>query len=180
MPFLAKGKNVRVYLKVVEKFRTDSLAQNDFMKEKRNFDSLITIKENAVYEKSQAAFDSLIRTIKEPLKKLDNGVYVQMLQKGNGAKITKGDSVAVIYKGTLVNGTLFDSNTSQTPYVIMASMGGAVEGFDSGVASLSFGDKAKIFIPSKLGYGAQGSGDRIPPFSNLIFEVEVKDGRKGK
>ena len=179
-PFIEKGKNIRVFLKVIDKFESDSLTNIDFQKDKRIYDSMMVLKEKAANENAKASFDSLTRSLKQPYRKLPNGVFVQIIEKGKGAKIVKGDTVAVTYKGMLIDGTPFDSNTPQTPYMIKVGFGGSVEGFDSGIASLSFGDKAKLFIPSNLGYGAQGKGDRIPPFTNLVFEVQVNPGGNNK
>ena len=96
-----------------------------------------------------------------------------MLEKGNDSKIKKGDQVAVIYSGMLFDGSIFESTTREKPYKLKAGEGEAVEGFDTGIAALGFGDKARLFIPAHLAYGANGAGEKVPPFSNLIFEVEV-------
>ena len=59
------------------------------------------------------------------------------------------------------------------PYVI--GSGKMIPGFAEGVNGLKIGEKAVIYIPAQLGYGAQGAGNVIPPNANLIFEVEVKN-----
>lgn len=172
--FLENGKFIKVYFRVVDKFSPDSLAMEDYKKEKLQFDIVMVAKEKAGFDKAAISFDSLINSIKTPISKLPNGVVVQIMDKGSGGKIQKGDSVAVVYKGMLANGFLFEETTAAQPFVFRAGHNEAVEGFDKGITSLTFGDRAKIYIPAKLAYGASIAGDNIPPFSNLLFEVIVK------
>ena len=171
--FLGNGKNIKVFFKIVKKFSSDSLAMEDYKIEKERFDTMIALKENAGYQKAAFSFDSLMHTIKGKLSKLPNGVYVQILEKGSGSKIKQGDSVAVVYKGMLANATVFEETTASQPFVFRAGEHEAVEGFDTGIASLTYGDRARIYVPAKLAYGANNAGENIPPFSNLIFEVVV-------
>ena len=171
--FLEKGKNIKVHFKVVSKFTSDSLAVEDYRIEKQRFDGIVAMRENAGYEKAALAFDSLIKSIKSPLTKLPNGVYVHIIEKGKSGKIKEGDSVAVVYKGMLANGSVFEETTAAQPFVFRAGQHEAVEGFDTGIASLTYGDRAKIYIPARLAYGANKAGDNIPPFSNLVFELVV-------
>ena len=175
--FLERGKNIKVYFKVIAKFSADSLAEQDMAAEQKRYDSAVALRENAAYKIAAVSFDSLIKSIKTPLTKLPNGIFVQMLQKGNGAKIKSGDSVDVVYKGMLSNGHVFESTTRAEPFTLRPGQGDAVEGFDAGIASLSFGDKAKIYIPAKLAYGPNPAGGKIPAFANLIFEVEIMPGK---
>ncbi len=175
--FLERGKNVKVYFKVIAKFSADSLAAQDLTAEQKIFDSAIAVKENAAYKIAAVSFDSMIKSIKAPMTKLANGIFVQMLQKGSGAKIKVGDSVDVVYKGMLANGHVFESTTRAKPFTLRPGQGDAVEGFDAGIASLSFGDKAKIYIPAKLAYGPNPAGGKIPAFANLVFEVDILPGK---
>lgn len=171
--FLKNKKNINVYLIVLDKFSTDSIGMKDYAKEKKRYDSLAEMKEKAAYEKASISFDSLIKSVKQPLKKLSNGAYVQVIEEGKGGQIKKGDSIAVIYKGMLLDGTVFETTTQKSPFLLKAGEGESVEGLDSAISSLIAGSKAKIFIPAKLAYGANKVGNKIPAFSNLVFEVEV-------
>lgn len=170
---LKNKKNVNVYVKIINRFVSDSLGRSDYEKEMQRFSQASAAKQEKDFVAASQRLDSVVKTIKEPVQKLPNGVYIQMLQKGSGAKIKAGDSVAVAYKGMLDNNTVFETTTPTAPFVLVVGEGRAVEGFDSGIMALSFGDKARIYIPAKLAYGANGAGDKIKPFSNLIFEVEV-------
>lgn len=115
-----------------------------------------------------------------------------VLTKGKGAKPENAKTVYVYYAGFLEDGTLFDSNIDEVnkafgkfdqnranqsgyaplPFEI-GKKSGLIPGFIEGLELLSFGDKATIFIPSKLGYGERGAGNVIPPNANIIFEIEI-------
>ncbi|AEG99941.1 MULTISPECIES: peptidylprolyl isomerase [unclassified Lacinutrix] len=104
----------------------------------------------------------------------ESGLRYQIVQKGDGAKAEKGKTVSVHYKGTLTDGTVFDSSYKRNaPIDFALGMGQVIPGWDEGVALLNVGDKARFVIPSNLAYGAQGAGGVIPPNANLIFDVEL-------
>ena len=98
----------------------------------------------------------------------------QIIQKGDGAQAEKGKTVSVHYKGTLTDGTVFDSSYKRNaPIDFVLGMGQVIAGWDEGVALLKVGDKARFVIPSDLAYGSRGAGGAIPPDANLIFDVEL-------
>ena len=171
--FLERGKYIRVYLKLEQRYSSDSVAMQEYGRESARYDSLREAAEKISYGLADKSFDSMVATIQQPFVKLPNGVCIRITEKGKGPKIRKGDSLAVVYTGLLSNGREFERTTSQKPFLLRAGMQEAVEGFDSGIASLSYGDKAEIYIPAKLAYGAGGAGSKVPPFANLIFKVAV-------
>ncbi|TYB80142.1 peptidylprolyl isomerase [Bizionia gelidisalsuginis] len=104
----------------------------------------------------------------------ESGLRYQIIQKGNGAKAEKGKTVSVHYKGTLTDGTVFDSSYKRnSPIDFALGMGQVIAGWDEGVSLLHVGDKARFVVPSDLGYGARGAGGVIPPDATLIFDVEL-------
>ncbi|EDS37158.1 FK506-binding protein 2 [Culex quinquefasciatus] len=92
----------------------------------------------------------------------------------------KGDLVHMHYTGTLEDGTEFDSSIPRgQPLSFTLGMGQVIKGWDQGLLNMCEGEKRKLVIPPELGYGERGAGDKIPPNSVLIFEVElVKIERK--
>lgn len=106
------------------------------------------------------------------------GLKIEILKEGSGEKPQVGDLVSVHYKGYLEDGKGFDSSVGREPLKFKVGMGQVIPGWDSAMLQLSKGAKAKLFIPSKMAYGAQGAGGVIPPNSNLIFEVELVDIKK--
>jgi FKBP-type peptidyl-prolyl cis-trans isomerase len=94
---------------------------------------------------------------------------------GKGAEAKAGDTVKVHYVGTLTNGSEFDASKKHgsEPFTFELGKGRVIKGWDDGVAGMKVGGKRKLTIPPHLGYGARGAGDRIPPNSTLVFEVEL-------
>ncbi|MFO7446639.1 MAG: FKBP-type peptidyl-prolyl cis-trans isomerase [Ignavibacteriaceae bacterium] len=104
-----------------------------------------------------------------------SGLKYIMLNEGEGESPDSGDVVSVHYSGFLPDGTMFDSSVERgEPFVFTIGRGQVIKGWDEGIALLKEGSKAKLIIPSTLGYGERGSGP-IPPNSNLIFDVELVD-----
>jgi FKBP-type peptidyl-prolyl cis-trans isomerase len=102
-----------------------------------------------------------------------SGLIVVMNQEGSGAKPASGQKVTVHYTGYLTDGTKFDSSVDRgEPFSFTLGMGQVIKGWDEGIAMLSPGAKAKLIIPSAIGYGGRNMGS-IPPFSTLIFDVEL-------
>lgn len=88
------------------------------------------------------------------------------------AKAADGDTVHVAYKGTLLEGgSVFDESDS---FEFELGAGEVIKGWDEGIKGMRIGEKRKLTIPPKLGYGKRGSGKDIPPNSWLVFEVELK------
>eukprot|EP00249_Psilotum_nudum_P002967 c16270_g1_i1 orf=102-575(+) len=86
----------------------------------------------------------------------------------------KGDKVKVHYKGTLTDGTVFDSSYERKdPIEFELGAGHVIKGWDQGLLGMCVGEKRKLKIPSKLGYGAQGSPPKIPGGATLIFDTEL-------
>ncbi|KAL3321031.1 hypothetical protein Ciccas_000309 [Cichlidogyrus casuarinus] len=109
---------------------------------------------------------------KDKLERLHVGVTkrVEDCQK----RAEAGDQVAVHYTGKLLeNLEVFDSSEGRRPLEFKVSSGQMIKGFDNGVIGMCVGEKRKLKIPSAQGYGSRGSPPKIPPDSDLIFEVEM-------
>jgi FKBP-type peptidyl-prolyl cis-trans isomerase len=107
-------------------------------------------------------------------KKTSSGLRYQFITRGDGVASEKGKTVSVHYKGKLLDGTVFDSSYKRNqPFEFTLGTGQVIPGWDEGIQLLSVGDKARLVIPSNLGYGARGAGGVIPPDATLIFDVEL-------
>jgi FKBP-type peptidyl-prolyl cis-trans isomerase len=101
----------------------------------------------------------------------ESGLQYEVLTLGTGSKPTVEKTVKVHYTGTLMDGTPFDSSIGGEP--AQFQVGGVIPGWVEALQLMPVGSKFKLYIPSELGYGQNGAGDVIPPFSVLIFEVEL-------
>ena len=120
------------------------------------------------------AADKAISTLVKGMKKTVSGLYYTITKEGEGEHPPKGANVSVHYKGTLVDGTVFDSSYQRDqPIEFSVGVGQVIPGWDEGILLLNKGAAARFVIPSHLGYGAQGAGGVIPADATLIFEVEL-------
>ena len=125
-----------------------------------------------------------------------SGLAYNITQKGTGIKPANGTTFYFHYAGYFEDGTLFDSSYEEVnktygkydaqraaqngyqPFPFEAGKkDGMIPGFIEGLDNMKFGDKAVIFIPSKLAYGERGAGSVIPPNTNLVFELEMLESK---
>ncbi|WP_178988968.1 peptidylprolyl isomerase [Winogradskyella schleiferi] len=123
-------------------------------------------------EAASAELDKLAQGFDET----ESGLRYKIIQKGEGKKAEKGNTVSVHYKGQLADGTVFDSSYKRnSPLDFQVGVGQVIPGWDEGICLLNVGDKARLVIPSDLAYGAAGAGGVIPPNAVLVFDVELMD-----
>jgi len=124
----------------------------------------------------RASKEGELEKLASGFEKTQSGLRYQIIQKGNGKKAEKGDKVSVHYKGQLADGTVFDSSYKRNqPLDFQVGVGQVIKGWDEGICLLKVGDKARLVIPSDLGYGSSGAGGMIPPDATLVFDVELMD-----
>ena len=105
-----------------------------------------------------------------------SGLYYVRTVEGNGEKPISGQMVTVHYTGKLLDGTVFDSSVERgVPYNTAIGVGQVIPGWDEGILMMSKGEKGVLYIPYYLAYGDMGSAPAIPPYANLVFEVELID-----
>lgn len=122
----------------------------------------------------KAAQEAQIEELATGFDKTDSGLRYKLIQKGDGVKAEKGQTVSVHYKGQLPDGTVFDSSFKRNkPIDFQLGVGQVIPGWDEGIQLLNVGDKARLVIPSDLAYGSAGAGGVIPPNATLVFDVEL-------
>jgi FKBP-type peptidyl-prolyl cis-trans isomerase FklB len=110
---------------------------------------------------------------KEGVKTLPDGLQYKVIKAGTGKKPKADDVVTVNYRGTLIDGTEFDSSYKRGQPATLPVSGGMIPGWAEALQLMEEGAKWEIFIPSNLAYGESGRGGIIGPNATLIFEVEL-------
>ncbi|CAI0404355.1 unnamed protein product [Linum tenue] len=124
-------------------------------------------------EKQSASKSSNVRTF-------SNGLVIEDVAMGkpDAKRAYPGSQVSVRYTGKLKeNGKVFDSNEGRAPFIFRLGVGQVIKGWDVGVNGMRAGDKRRLTIPPAMGYGHEGAGNKIPPNSWLVFDVELVNVR---
>lgn len=135
-------------------------------------------------EASKAQKEEGLKFLAENKKNKDvvetaSGLQYKVITMGTGVKPTATDQVKVHYKGTLLDGTVFDSSYDRNEPITFP-LNGVIPGWTEGVQLMPVGSKFIFYIPSHLGYGDRGAGQQIQPGATLIFEVELLDVNPSK
>lgn len=136
-------------------------------------------------ETEETKIEEYLKNNKIRAKATATGLYYINKKTGSGAKAEPGKIVKVNYTGRLLDGRVFDSSiendgkeggltkTRYAPIEFVIGKGQVIPGWDEGIAKMNVGGKAKLVIPSHLAYAGRGSGPMIPPYTPLVFDVEL-------
>lgn len=151
---------------------------NDFYPESELMSKQIEYMKNTYPEETKVAGNELLNYLSEngiDANPTETGLYYVKTKDGNGERPQVGTLVEVHYTGRLLDGTVFDSSVNRKePFQFVVGIGQVIPGWDEGLMMMSKGEKGVLYIPYYLAYGDRNAG-AIPPFSNLIFEVELID-----
>jgi len=154
---------------------TDEEARSALMQLQSEMQAKMQAKQTAEGEANKKEGDAFLAAnkTKEGVVTLPSGLQYKILKEGSGPKPTATDSVVCNYKGTLINGTEFDSSYKRgEPATFPVT--GVIKGWTEALQLMPVGSKWQLFIPSDLAYGPRGTpGGPIGPNSTLIFEVEL-------
>ena len=169
-PFAKPGDKLLVTIKMMEIKTKKDLDEN----QKKQEAEIAKMGEAEKPKLDQYLMENKITTVPTA-----SGLIFIETQKGKGSAHPKAtDEVTVHYTGTLLDGTKFDSSVDRgQPATFPLSQ--VIPGWTEAIQLMTKGSKAKLVIPSNLGYGPRGAGGQIPPFSSLIFEVELLDFKAG-
>jgi FKBP-type peptidyl-prolyl cis-trans isomerase FkpA len=124
-------------------------------------------------DKEQGDLQKYLEDNKIKTAPTESGLYYIETKAGKAPQAAAGKKVAVNYKGMLLDGTVFDASEKHgQPFEFKLGGGEVIPGWDEGIAKMKVGGKARLIIPSSLAYGSRGMGN-IPPYSTLVFEVEL-------
>lgn len=182
-PFAKPGDKLLITIKMVEIKTKKELDENQKKQEAEMA---------AMSEGEKPKMDAYLLENKITDAPTASGLIFIETKKGNGSHPKAGDMVKVNYTGRLLDGTVFDTSiesdakaanvyNAQRPYQPLEfalGQGQVIPGWEEALMLMSKGSKAKVIIPSSLAYGPRGGGP-IPPFSPLVFEMELVDAKAG-
>ncbi len=166
-PFVKPGDKLQITVTLLDIITKKELDANQKKQEE----------EMANREKNESVeLETYLKTNNITVTPTASGLIFIETQKGKGtAHPAATDEVTVHYTGTVLNGTEpFDSSVQRgEPATFLLTQ--VIPGWTEGLQLMTKGSKAKLIIPSSLGWGARGAGDKIPPFSTVVFDVELID-----
>jgi FKBP-type peptidyl-prolyl cis-trans isomerase len=165
--FISPGSVLKVKIEMLE-----IQSEKDYIREKEAF--LSWIEDFGDYEK--VILKQFIAEEKLDVSPLPSGIYYLNIRPGTGKRIELGDTITINYEGRFLNGKFFDSTIKRRqPFqFVYGTEWQVIKGLEEAIGLMSEGEKSLFILPSELGFGNQGSSSNIiPPFTSLIFEVEI-------
>jgi len=122
----------------------------------------------------QSKIDDYLKANNITVQPTATGLYFMETTAGSGKPSAPGKTVTVNYTGKFMDGKVFDTSVGKPkPFEFPVGQGAVIPGWDEAIGMMKEGGKATIVVPSKLAYGAEGAGGVIPPYTPLVFEVEL-------
>ncbi|MDE6159417.1 MAG: FKBP-type peptidyl-prolyl cis-trans isomerase [Bacteroidaceae bacterium] len=137
---------------------------NEYFESKAKEDAQQAIAEGAAFLKENGQREGVVTT--------KSGLQYEVLTEGTGKSPKATDQVRCHYEGRLINGDVFDSSYRRDEPADFG-LNQVIAGWTEGVQLMKEGAKYRFFIPYVLGYGERGAGSQIPPYSTLVFDVEL-------
>lgn len=161
-PYIKKGSKLRFEVKLI-----DFITKDAYEAEKK-------AKEETSMKEEQSKIDEYVKANSISVQPTSSGLYFTETQAGKGKPAESGKTVVVNYTGKFLDGKVFDTSVGKPkPFEFPLGQGQVIPGWDEAISMMKEGGKATILVPSKLAYGQQGAGGVIPPFTPLVFEVEL-------
>ncbi len=165
--FMAPGSHMKISVNMDE-----IQSEQEYMNEKEAF--LSWIEDFGEYEK--VVLKQFIAEEKLNVNPLPSGIYYLNIRPGTGKRVEQGDTVTVNYEGRFLNGKFFDSTIrrNQPFQFVYGTEWQVIEGLEEAIGIMAEGEKSLFILPSQMAFGNDGStGNIIPPFTSLIYEVEI-------
>ena len=172
-PFIKPGEKLVAEIKM-EKITDSKIVEENNKKRMEEMER--KMKEMEMQSKSD--LEKYLADNKITVKPTPSGLYYIELKKGNGPRVLLTDTVSVYYKGMFLDGNVFNDNTAE-PKPIEFPVQGLIPAWQEAIPMMNVGTKVKLICPPQVAYGARGN-QGIPPYANLIFEIEVKAKKSGE
>jgi len=166
---------------------TDILPREQLLKEKEAYKERVSLMLKELKEKESSDIQHYLAQHDVTVKPTSSGLYYIELIRGNGPKVEPGKNVKINYSAMFINGEIFETTIQEAamkynifdslmvylPFEFIQGDSAAIEGWNEGLSYMREGGKAKLIIPSALAYGEEGIEGYIPPYSPLLYEIEV-------
>jgi len=163
--YIKKGDKLIFNIKLVK-----IVDGSDYIKENADMYAFYINQENSLIDRYILSFDYQCVT-------KESGLRIMTIKKGTGKKANKGNSVTINYTAGFIDGSVFDSTIERNqPFSFTLGSEEVIEGLDEGISNMNVGDHCIFIVPFRLAYGDEKSGI-IPPYSTLVFEVELVDAK---
>ena len=172
--FLNQGDKIKIDVKLIE-----IQTENEYNKEKEAF--LHWIEDFGNFE--SVILKQYLNESNLNVQTTESGIYHYKIKEGNGVNVEPGDTIVVHYEGRFLNGKFFDSTRKRKePFLyIYGQQWQVIKGLEEAIGMMEEGEKSVFILPSKEAFGEKGSSTGIiPPFTTLIFEVELLSIKKHK
>ena len=164
----SRGGVIKGRVKIIAAFDNETIVGADYKKEV-----------DAEKQREIAQLDAYAAAKGLKVQPTPNGAYVVIDNPGDLTnKADSGKEVTVLYKGYTLDGKVFDSNMDKPgapPFKVVVGARKVIQGWDEGLRFFAKGGSGKILVPAMLGYGQQGAGGVIKPFTDLVFDIQVTD-----
>jgi len=160
--YIQKGSTLRFEVKM-----RDFKSMEAYEAEKKS-------KADVAMNDEQSKIDEYLKTNNITTQPTSSGLYFIETSAGTGKPAESGKTVTVNYTGKFMDGKVFDTSVGKPkPFEFPLGQGSVIPGWDEAIGMMKEGGKATIVVPSKLAYGAEGAGGVIPPYTPLVFDVEL-------
>ena len=165
-PMYEQGKGMKFYYEINLQ---DIVTKEEFAEEQANYQAQM----EQVRQQEPELIANYVKENNIKAQPTADGLYIIVKKAGKGTKVAVGRQVAMHYTGRLLDGTVFDSSIGKEPLSYVVGQMGLIRGWEEGVMGQSEGSQLQLIIPSAMGYGSQGAGQQIPPYSPLVFDIEI-------